>query len=323
MAIWAELPVPEVSVIMNCYNGERYLRAAIDSVLAQDFADWELVFWDNASTDASASIVQSYADPRIRNLRGETNVPLGHARKLAVAEARGKWVGFLDTDDLWLPNKLSAQLEALAGRDDVLCYAGITEIEPDGTPIRELLPRYPSGDMLEAQLNQFDINMVTPLIRRAALIDHGISFDPSVTASEEYNLFIRLLAKGTACAVPLVLGAWRISPGSLTDRAIGRLHIERRYTLDQVQAENPGIAASHRDAFREAYARGDYYEARYKMSQGQRLTAFRLLARNAAVDLRYAGLAPATLIPGLWQAIHGNLLKRKLLPMVLGIARYK
>lgn len=315
--------MPEVSVIMNCYNGERYLREAIDSVMAQDFTDWELVFWDNASTDASAEIVQSYADPRVRYFRCETNVPLGHARKLAVAEARGTWVGFLDTDDLWFPNKLSVQLAALAGRDDVLCYAGIAEIEADGTLIRELLPRYASGNMLEAQLNQFDINMVTPLIRRAALCDWGITFDPGVTASEEYNLFIRLLAKGTACAVPEVLGAWRISPGSLTDRAISRLHVERRYTLDQVQSENPGIAARYPGAFREAYARGDYYEARFHMAEGRRAAAFRLLLRNAAVDLRYVALAPAALIPGFWQIIHGNLLKRKLLPMILGIARYK
>lgn len=315
--------MPDVSVIMNCYNGERYLREAIDSVLAQDFTDWEIVFWDNASTDASAAIVASYNDPRIRYLRGETNVPLGHARKLAVEAARGNWIGFLDTDDLWYPHKLSTQLAALAGRDDPLCYAGILEIEPDGKPIRELLPRYPSGEMFEAQLNQFDINMVTPLIRRAALIEHGITFDPSVTASEEYNLFIRLLAKGTACAVREVLGAWRISPGSLTDRAIGRLHVERRYTLDQVQRENPGIAARFPAAFREAYARGDYYEARYQMAEGRRLKAFGLLARNATMDARYAALAPATLVPGLWQAIHGNTLKRKILPMVLGIARYK
>lgn len=313
----------EVSVIMNCYNGERFLREAIDSVLTQDFGDWELIFWDNASTDGSAAIVRSYDDTRIRYMRGETNVPLGHARKLAVAEARGTWIGFLDTDDLWYQDKLSAQLDALDGSDHVLCYAGIAEIEPDGSLIRELLPRYSSGDMFEAQLNQFDINMVTPLIRRSALLEHGISFDASVTASEEYNLFIRLLAKGTACSVPQILGAWRISPGSLTDRAIGRLHIERRYTLDQVQAENPGIAARHSAAFREAYARGDYYEARYQMANGRRIAAFRLLSGNAATDLRYAALAPATLIPGLWSAIHGNLLKRKLLPMVLGIARYK
>ncbi|MEN2712055.1 glycosyltransferase family 2 protein [Sphingomonas sp. NPDC092331] len=314
--------MPEVSIVMNCYNGERYLKEAIDSIYAQDFQDWEIIFWDNASTDASGAIAQQY-DSRLRYFRAEENVPLGAARKLAMQQARGTWVGFLDTDDLWLPNKLSTQLAALSGTEHVLCYAGVSEVTPDLRPIREVVPRYPSGDMFERQLLQFDINMVTPLLRRETLDRHGLGFDPSVTASEEYNLFIRLLAHGTACAVPQVLGVWRISPGSLTDRAIGRLHEERRYTLDQVQRENPGIADRHPAAFREAYARGDYYEARYRMSLGQRLASFRLLAGNAATDLRYGALALAALVPGLWGLIHGNYLKRKLLPRLLGVARYK
>jgi glycosyltransferase involved in cell wall biosynthesis len=316
------VPVPEVSVIMNCYNGEQYLKEAIDSIYAQSYQDWEIIFWDNASTDGSPAIARGY-DSRLRYFHGDTNVPLGAARKLAIAEAKGTWIGFLDTDDLWHAEKLSTQLRAVAGTDHVLCYGGVAEITPRGDVIREVIPLHTSGDMLEAQLLQFDINMVTPLLRREALERYQLSFDPVVTASEEYNLFIRLLAKGTGSAIPEVLGAWRISPGSLTDRQISKLHGERRYTLEQVQAENPGIADRHPAAFREAYARGDYYEARYLMSQGKRLAASRLLARNADVHLRYGMLAGAALIPGAWSAIHGNLLKRKLLPRLFGTARYK
>ncbi len=306
--------MPEVSVIMNCYNGERYLRAALDSVVAQTFDDWELIFWDNASTDSSADIVRSYADPRIRYFRGDLNVPLGAARQLAVEKAVGSWIGFLDTDDLWLPHKLERQLAAVAGSDYLLCYAGIDEIAPDGALIRTILPLYPSGDQLEAQLFQFDINMVTPIVRREALNRHGIAFDPQITASEEYNLFMRLAARGPFCSLPDVLGQWRISPGSLTDRAISRLHIERRITLDRVRADNPGIDARHPAAFREASARGDYYEARYAMSQGRRFAATRLLAMNATVDLRYAALAGAALVPGLWTFLHSTGVKRAILP---------
>ena len=306
--------MPDVSVIMNCYNGERYLRAAIDSVRAQTFADWELIFWDNASTDSSADIARSYADPRIRYSRGDENVPLGAARQLAVAQASGAWVGFLDTDDLWLPHKLERQLAAVAGTDYLLCYAGIDEIAPDGALIRTILPLYPSGEQLEAQLFQFDINMVTPIVRRSTLERHGIAFDPQITASEEYNLFMRLAAHGAFCSLPEVLGQWRISPGSLTDRAISRLHIERRITLDRMRADNPDIAARYPAAFREAAARGDYYEARYAMSQGRRLAAARLLGRSAAVDLRYAALTGAALVPGLWTLLHATGVKRAILP---------
>lgn len=311
-----------VSIIMNCYNGEAWLREAIDSVFAQTFTDWELIFWDNASTDGSAAIARSYG-PRLRNFRCETNVPLGAARHLAMAEASGEWIGFLDTDDIWYPHKLERQMAALAGSAHVLCYGGIANVAPSGKLIREVLPSYPSGDQFEAQLNQFEINMVTPLVRRDVLARNGLCFEPSLTASEEYNLFMRVMTKGTVASVPEVLGAWRIQPGSLTDRQIDRLPVERRFTLAQLERENPGITAAHSRAFREAQARGDYYEGRYLMGLGRRLDAFRLLGRNAWVDRRYAALAVAALVPGAWRAIHSNTLKLKVLPRLFGIARYR
>jgi glycosyltransferase involved in cell wall biosynthesis len=315
--------VPEVSVIMNCYNGAKYLRQAIDSVFAQSFADWELIFWDNASTDESGEIAQGYDDGRMRYFRAAVNVPLGEARKLAMAQAHGKWIGFLDTDDYWYPDKLTRQIAALGSSDAVLCYAGIANVTPDGTIIREVLPRYADGDQFEMQLKQFEINMVTPLIRREVLLSNAIEFEPEITASEEYNLFMRLLTKGPVKVVSDVLGAWRMSPGSLTDRQIGRLHIERRLTLAQLARENPGIERRYPHAFEEAFARADYYEARFAMSLKDRGRAFHLLAKNWKTDLRYLMLSLGTLLPGVWQLIHTETLKLKFLPRVLRIARVR
>ena len=95
---------PAVSVIMNCLNAEPYLREAIDSVVAQTYPDWEIIFWDNASRDASGAIAKSYGE-RVRYFRGETTVPLGEARNLAIAEAKGRYLAILDCDDVWLPEK--------------------------------------------------------------------------------------------------------------------------------------------------------------------------------------------------------------------------
>lgn len=308
---------------MNCYNGADYLREAIDSVYGQSCADWEIVFWDNASTDASAEIAQSYRDGRLRYFRAEVNRPLGEARRLAMAQARGTWIGFLDTDDYWYSRKLERQLAALDSSDAVLCYGGIANITPQGEIIREVLPRYEDGDQFEVQLNQFEINMVTPLIRREALLKHRLDFEPEITASEEYNLFMRLLTKGPVRVVPEVLGAWRLSPGSLTDRQIARLHVERRMTLNQLEHENPGITHRYPAAFAEAFARADYYEARFAMSQNKRLEAFRLLARNWRTNLRYLMLSAGALLPGVWAMIHSKTLKLKVLPRIFGITRFR
>ena len=99
-----------VSIIMNCYNGEKYLNEAIDSVLAQTFQDWELIFWDNQSSDNSAKILQSYEDERIQYYLSEKFTSLGEARNLAINQSKGEFIAFLDCDDLWLPEKLAKQI---------------------------------------------------------------------------------------------------------------------------------------------------------------------------------------------------------------------
>jgi glycosyltransferase involved in cell wall biosynthesis len=310
--------MPKFSVIMNCYNGEKYLREAIDSVYAQSFTDWEIVFWDNASTDGTAEIARSY-DERLRYFRSAETVPLGAARKAAMQEVHGEWIAFLDCDDYWYPDKLTKQVRALEGGDYVLCYAGIAEVNPDGSPIRSVIPKYQSGPMLEQQLRQFEVNMVTPVLKKSVLDRYALGFDDSITASEEYNLFTRLMAKGNVCTIPEVLGAWRISPGSLTDRQISKWADERHYTLAQLKRENPGIELRHVSAFREAAARGEYYRARYLMSEGRRQDAVKIMAAIAPLDLKYRMLWVGMHFPFFWQLVHQNFLKRKILPRILRI----
>ncbi|MCD7983653.1 MAG: glycosyltransferase, partial [Desulfovibrio sp.] len=110
--------VPAVSVIMNCLNSARDLRAALDSLMAQSFEDFEVIFWDNGSTDDSPAIARSYG-PRLRYFRGEKTVPLGAARNLALAQARGRYLAFLDCDDLWRPQKLEKQVALFEANERV------------------------------------------------------------------------------------------------------------------------------------------------------------------------------------------------------------
>ena len=100
---------PLVSVVINCYNGERFLKEAIDSVYSQSYKYWEIIFWDNSSTDNSSLIAKSY-DNRLRYYYNKNNVPLGEARNKAVTFCKGDFICFLDTDDIMCPNKLECQL---------------------------------------------------------------------------------------------------------------------------------------------------------------------------------------------------------------------
>lgn len=104
---------PLVSVIINCYNGEKYLRETIDSVINQTYKNWEIVFWDNQSTDSSREIVESYKSNKIHYYYAPTHTTLGEARNLAINKANGDYINYLDSDDLWTPDKLEKQVALL------------------------------------------------------------------------------------------------------------------------------------------------------------------------------------------------------------------
>ncbi len=104
--------MPKISVLMNCYNGEKYLIEAIDSVFTQTYTDWEIVFIDNSSTDNSAEIAKSYGK-KIKYYKTEHNIPLGAARNFGLKFCTGEYISFLDTDDIWLPNMLEEQINAI------------------------------------------------------------------------------------------------------------------------------------------------------------------------------------------------------------------
>ena len=133
---------PLVSVIMNCLNCGKYLREAIDSVFAQTYSAWEIIFWDNASTDCSGEIARSYGS-RLRYFRGEETVPLGAARDHAVSQAQGEYVAILDCDDVWLPHNLAVQMEMAQARPDLgMVYTDCFFIDAEGRTLGTWFSKY-------------------------------------------------------------------------------------------------------------------------------------------------------------------------------------
>lgn len=300
---------------MNCHNGEKYLKEALDSIYAQTFQDWEIIFFDNASTDGSAEIAKSY-DNRMRYIKNINLITLGAARHEAVLLSCGEWIAFLDTDDKWYPDKLKIQLDGLLNSDFIACYAGIREITPNGKKIRDVHPVHKSGNVLEGLLHQFDVNMVTPMFRREIVSKIEINFDPIVTASEEYNLFVRIAAKGSFLVQKEILGDYRVSPGSLTDRQISKWAFERRYTLNQLEEENPGVRSRFPSAFREAEARSNYYEARFLMAQNDFELASKSLNKVKYASNRYLVLYYLSKFPLGWNLIHTKFFRLRLLSVM-------
>ena len=156
-----------VSVVMPVYNDERYLEAAVRSVMAQTFGDWELIIVDDGSTDGTPTIAARLAaeDPRIRLVKNIENRGVAASRNRGLALCRGEYVALLDGDDLWRPDKLQRQL-ALAGKtgaDIVYCSYGM--IDDRGKPCcREFI--VPEETDLEASLVKSVISCSTALLRR-------------------------------------------------------------------------------------------------------------------------------------------------------------
>lgn len=187
---------------MNCFNGERFMRDAIDSVLAQTYREWELIFWDNLSTDRSAAIFRSYSDPRLRYFHAPRHALLYDARNQAIAQARGEFLAFLDVDDWWAPDKLERQVP-LFGDPAVGFVCGDFWIVDDrtGTMRRRFRRPAPTGTVLNDLLGWYFVGILTLIIRRAALdsLDHPC--DPRYHIIGDFDLVMRLAARWKAHCV--------------------------------------------------------------------------------------------------------------------------
>ena len=98
---------------MNCYNGEKYVQESISSLISQVYDNWELIFYNNVSSDNSLNIAKSFSDKRIHIYSSKIHLPLSKARKEAIEFTKGTWLSFLDTDDLWMSDKLEKQINEI------------------------------------------------------------------------------------------------------------------------------------------------------------------------------------------------------------------
>lgn len=212
-----EVNTPLVSVIMNCYNSETYLREAIDSVYAQTYKNWEIIFWDNCSTDGSAKIANSY-DSRLRYFRGEKNIPLGAARNLALEKVRGEFVTFLDCDDLILPQKLEKLVPLFFADSEIgFVYSDAILFNSKGDTKQVYAGRvFHRGHCFRKLLAKYNIAFLTVVIRKKAIDSLDYWFDDSFSMCEEADLFLRIAYKWKIDMVPDVLGKWRVHSESLT-----------------------------------------------------------------------------------------------------------
>lgn len=231
---------PLVSVIMNCYNGEAYLRPAIESVLAQTYSNWEIVLWDNQSKDSSPEITKSYGDPRIKYFRAEEFTSLGEARNRAIQKAQGEFIAFLDVDDIWFPEKLAKQITLFSDPDVGIVICDTIFFNKDGDFKQLYKSKKPlTGDVFRELLRAYYISLETVVIRRDHLLKLSHWFDNRFSMIEEMDLLVRLSAICKLAYVDEPLAKWRMHEKSWTFEKRSQFPVERRQMISTYKSHFP------------------------------------------------------------------------------------
>ena len=265
--------VPVVSIIMNCYNGEKYLRQALDSIATQTYLDWELIFWDNQSTDRSAKILKSYGEPRFRYFYAPRhNEILYEARNFALEKAQGDFIAFLDVDDWWIPEKLEKQVP-LFGDPGVGIVCGNFWHVDERKNTKKIWINWlvPTGRVLNDLLSHCFVGLATLMVRRSAIEQLEYPCDPRFHIMGDFDLVIRLAVnwKVDFISQPVAFYRWHGNNESIACSYRELLELEIWYSE---MKEHPVI--SMQPGFRWIRDRISYLKGMRFISEGNRLGAY-------------------------------------------------
>ena len=224
---------PTASVVVPTHNRSDLLLQTLASVIAQVGVDLEIVVVDDGSTQDVAGAIATLAEDRIRVVRNERPVGVAGARNRGIEHARGEWIGFVDDDDLWAPDKLGSQLEALEATGRRWAYTGAVNITAAGEVIGGAPPPPPEEVAASLPRRNTVPGGGSSVVAARSLIDEVGVFDPSLYNTEDWDMWIRMARAGVPAWVPRPLLAYRVhaTNASLNVAEIisGAREIERRY----------------------------------------------------------------------------------------------
>ena len=275
--------MPSVSVVVPTRDRRDRLRLALISVLRQREVDIEVVVVDDASTDGTADMVSGLADRRLRVVRQTSPGGVSAARNRGIAEASGRWVAFLDDDDLWEPQKLALQLEAATRSSRTWVYTGDVNVDDDLRVLSAFAP--PTPEQVMDRLHRYNpvpSGASNVLVRADALAEAG-PFDPGLKRTEDWDMWIRVARTGPPAFVPRPLVAYRFHAANIAAETSAIVE-----EADQLAARH-GIPVDRAAMQRRA--------AWISLRAGDRRRAIRHYARGVAMgDVRSAARAMVALV---------------------------
>jgi glycosyltransferase involved in cell wall biosynthesis len=205
-----------ISIVTPIYNSEQFIAETIQSVIKQSFSDWELIVVDDCSDDDSVQVVKFFAenDSRIKLIQLSENSGAAVARNVAIGAAKGRYISFLDSDDLWLPDKLDTQLKFMQDNEVAFSYSSYEKINEDGQSIGSMgVPEKVNYDQI---LKCCVIGCLTAMYDVDEL---GKVYMPLIRKRQDLGLWLRILKKvDYAYGIQQPLAQYRLRSGSISSK---------------------------------------------------------------------------------------------------------
>lgn len=214
-----------VSIIMPCFNTAEYISDSIKSVQVQTYTDWELIIVDDCSTDNSMEVIQSFNEPRIKLFQNERNLGAALSRNYALREAKGKWVAFLDSDDMWVPEKLEKQIKFMEKNNYAFTFTDY-RICLNGT----WLPYINTGPNVVTKRKMYDycyFSTITVMYERERI---GLIQILDLRKNNDYAMWLQAIGKSNAYRLPECLSFYMKHDGSVSSGSKAKL-IKWHYKL--------------------------------------------------------------------------------------------
>jgi len=199
---------PLVSIIMNCRNGDRFLKQSVKSVIKQKYKNWELIFFDNFSEDKSIPIIKAFKNKKIRIIKSNKYLKLYHARNVALRYAKGKYIAFLDTDDLWHPSKLQIQVQYILKNKKDFVFSNFYFLEGEKKNINKQMSTFREGYVTQKLLNHYGLGILTVLMSKKLLKKK--SFNSNYEIIGDFDFFIKLSLKNYFGYIQKPLAIYRV-----------------------------------------------------------------------------------------------------------------
>ena len=206
-----------ITIILNCYNGEKYLNEALKSVLRQSYKNWELIFWDNKSTDKSKKIFKSFKDKRLRYFYSNKHTSLYEAKNLAIKKSKGSYLTFIDVDDVWEKNKLKEQIKLFSDERVGVVYGNMwIRNEINKRTKIYWKTELPSGMIYNKIIKNYCVGIISTMIRKNILNIRKNVFNVKYNHIGDFDLFIKLSKKYKFGVIQLPVATYRIHGKNLS-----------------------------------------------------------------------------------------------------------